>query len=61
MLGQFRREPSRSMPRPGPHWRTSAGQRAASERLIGTYRTVLEHLDPDSPEADQGPSARWPW
>ncbi|MEV4575507.1 hypothetical protein AB0K16_19885 [Nonomuraea jabiensis] len=28
-------------------------QRAVSERLIGTYRTVLEHLDPDCPEADR--------
>jgi TnpA family transposase len=27
-------------------------QRATSERLIGTYRSVLEHLDPDRP-ADQ--------
>jgi hypothetical protein len=27
-------------------------QRATSERLIGTYRNVLEHLDPDGP-ADQ--------
>ncbi|MEV1175308.1 hypothetical protein [Nonomuraea sp. NPDC049784] len=30
-------------------------QRAVSEGLIGTFRTVLEHLDPDGPEADQGP------
>ncbi|QYC38831.1 Tn3 transposase DDE domain protein [Nonomuraea coxensis DSM 45129] len=29
-------------------------QRAVSERLIGTYRTVLEHLDPEGPEADRG-------
>ena len=26
-------------------------QRAVSERLIGTYRTVLEHLDPDGEQA----------
>jgi hypothetical protein len=26
-------------------------QRAVSERLIGTYRTVLEHLDPDAARA----------
>src|SRR5260370_38594304 len=31
-------------------------QRAVAERLIGTYRTVLEHLDPGSEEADgRGP------
>ncbi|MEV3927782.1 hypothetical protein AB0K41_43755 [Actinomadura coerulea] len=33
-------------------------QRATSERLIGTYRSVLvlEHLDPDRPdEAAEGP------
>ncbi|MFC4062621.1 Tn3 family transposase [Planomonospora corallina] len=29
-------------------------QRTVSEKLIGTYRTVLEHLDPDGPEAGQG-------
>jgi TnpA family transposase len=29
-------------------------QRAVSERLIGTYRTVLENLDPDGEEAAQG-------
>lgn len=28
-------------------------QRAVSERLIGTYRTVLEHLDPDGETAGQ--------
>ena len=30
-------------------------QRAVSERLIGTYRTVLEHLDPDGEAAGQEP------
>jgi hypothetical protein len=30
-------------------------QRAVSERLIGTYRTVLEHLDPDGETASQEP------
>ena len=30
-------------------------QRAVSERLIGTYRTVLEHLDPDGEAASQEP------
>ena len=30
-------------------------QRAVSERLIGTYRTVLEHLDPDGEAASQDP------
>lgn len=30
-------------------------QRAVSERLIGTYRTVLEHLDPDGEAADWEP------
>ena len=30
-------------------------QRAVSERLIGTYRTVLEHLDPDGETAAQSP------
>ncbi len=30
-------------------------QRAVSERLIGTYRTVLEHLDPDGEAAAQEP------
>jgi len=30
-------------------------QRAVSERLIGTYRTVLEHLDPDGETASQAP------
>jgi hypothetical protein len=30
-------------------------QRAVSERLIGTYRTVLEHLDPDGETAGQEP------
>ena len=30
-------------------------QRAVSERLIGTYRTVLEHLDPDGETASQDP------
>ncbi len=39
-------------------------QRAVSERLIGTYRTVLEHLDPDgeaaAQEPGQGRPARWP-
>src|SRR5271166_5223848 len=30
-------------------------QRAVSERLIGTYRTVLEHLDPDGEGAAQEP------
>ena len=30
-------------------------QRAMSERLIGTYRTVLEHLDPDGEAAGQAP------
>ena len=30
-------------------------QRAVSERLIGTYRTVLEHLDPDGETAGQAP------
>ena len=30
-------------------------QRAVSERLIGTYRTVLEHLDPDGETAAQEP------
>ncbi|GAA3428763.1 Tn3 family transposase [Streptosporangium nondiastaticum] len=29
-------------------------QRTVSERLIGTYRTVLEHLDPDGTNADRG-------
>src|SRR5215472_4850857 len=29
-------------------------QRAVSERLIGTYRTVLEHLDPDGEATGQG-------
>jgi hypothetical protein len=32
-------------------------QRAVSERLIGTYRTVLEHLDPDGETAGQGAGA----
>jgi len=40
-------------------------QRAVSERLIGTYRTVLEHLDPGSEEAGgrrpgEGRPGRWP-
>ena len=30
-------------------------QRETSERLIGTYRTVLEHLDPDGETASQAP------
>jgi hypothetical protein len=30
-------------------------QRAVAERLIGTYRTVLEHLDPDGETAAQSP------
>jgi len=30
-------------------------QRAVSERLIGTYRTVLEHLDPDGETAGREP------
>jgi hypothetical protein len=30
-------------------------QRAVSERLIGTYRTVLEHLDPDGEAAAREP------
>ncbi|HEY7432323.1 MAG TPA: hypothetical protein VH641_16490 [Streptosporangiaceae bacterium] len=30
-------------------------QQAVSERLIGTYRTVLEHLDPDGETAAQSP------
>src|SRR2546421_3451454 len=30
-------------------------QRAVSERLIGTYRTMLEHLDPDGEAAAQEP------
>jgi TnpA family transposase len=30
-------------------------QRETSERLIGTYRTVLEHLDPDGETAAQSP------
>src|SRR2546427_6916902 len=30
-------------------------QRSVSERLIGTYRTVLEHLDPDGEAASQEP------
>ncbi|GII05572.1 hypothetical protein Pta02_75800 [Planobispora takensis] len=29
-------------------------QRTVSEKLVGTYRTVLEHLDPDGPEAAGG-------
>ena len=32
-------------------------QRAVSERLIGTYRTVLEHLDPDGETACGTPGA----
>ena len=40
-------------------------QRAVSERLIGTYRTVLEHLDPGGEQQAAGPRARrrqrrWP-
>ena len=31
-------------------------QRAVSERLIGTYRTVLESLDPDGEEPGEGPA-----
>jgi TnpA family transposase len=31
-------------------------QRAASEKLIGTYRTVLESLDPDAEEPGDGPA-----
>jgi len=30
-------------------------QRAVSERLIGTYRTVLEHQDPDGEAASHEP------
>ncbi len=33
-------------------------QRAVSERLIGTYRTVLEHLDPDGETVGGAPGAR---
>src|SRR5271166_7160385 len=32
------------------------GQRAVSEKLIGTYRTVLESLDPDAEEPGDGPA-----
>ena len=35
-------------------------QRAVSEKLIGTYRTVLESLDPDAEEPGGGRPARWP-
>ena len=35
-------------------------QRAVSERLIGTYRTVLEHLDPDGEAAAQEPGQGGP-
>jgi TnpA family transposase len=31
-------------------------QRAVSEKLIGTYRTVLESLDPDAEEPGEGPA-----
>ena len=54
----------RQSPRtPGPSWKRSGErQREMSERLIGTYRTVLERLDPAAPRRapGEGRPARWP-